>query len=106
MGFLPGGPIASIVVIALFALTLVVLAIAFYQLFRKAGFSGAMGLLMLVPIVNLVVALYLAFASWPVLAEIDCLRLQLASSAVAPPSTTGLEPHTGSTVASGVSAPA
>lgn len=90
MGFLPGGPIASLVILALFAVTLVVLAIAFYQLFRKAGFAGALGLLMVIPIVNLGVALYLAFAQWPVLAEMDRLKLQLASSAASsavPPDT-------------------
>ena len=48
-GLLPGGPIATVVIISLFAITLIVLAIAFYRLFRKAGFAGALGLLMLVP---------------------------------------------------------
>ena len=84
MGFLPGGPMTSIVIIGLFVVTLIVLAIAFYKLFQKAGMSGALGLLMLVPVVNLGVALYLAFAEWPVLAEIARLKLVVAS-AVAPP---------------------
>jgi hypothetical protein len=55
------------------------------RIFRKAGFAGALGLLMLVPVVNLFVALYLAFASWPVLAEIERLKLQIASAAAASP---------------------
>ena len=77
---LPGGPIASILILALFAVTLIVLAIAFYKLFEKAGFSGALGLLMLVPVVNLGVALYLAFAEWPVMAELARQKLIAASA--------------------------
>ena len=80
-GLLPGGPFASIFLVALFAVTLIVLAIAFYRLYQKAGFSGAIGLLMLVPVVNLGVALYLAFAEWPVLAELARVKLLAASAA-------------------------
>jgi len=79
-GFLPGGPLASIFLVALFAVTLIILAIAFYRLYEKAGFSGALGLLMLVPVVNLGVALYLAFAEWPVLAELARVKLLAASA--------------------------
>jgi ABC-type spermidine/putrescine transport system permease subunit II len=60
--------------------TLIVLAIAFYRLYQKAGFSGAIGLLMLVPVVNLGVALYLAFAEWPVLTELARVKLLAASA--------------------------
>ena len=70
MALIPGGPVASYVIIGLFVITLIVLAIAFYKMFTKAGMAGALGLLMLVPVVNLGVALYLAFAEWPVIAEI------------------------------------
>ena len=80
-GLLPGGPFASIFLIAFFAVTLIILAIAFYRLYQKAGFSGAIGLLMLVPVVNLGVALYLAFAEWPVLAELARAKLVAASAA-------------------------
>ena len=82
-GFLPGGPFASIFLVALFAVTLIILAIAFYRLYEKAGFSGAVGLLMLVPVVNLGVALYLAFAEWPVVAELA--RVKLVAASVSPP---------------------
>jgi hypothetical protein len=77
---LPGGPMTNTVVLVLFAVTLIVLAIVFYKLFTKAGFNGALGLLMLVPVVNLGVALYLAFAEWPVLAELGRVKLQAASA--------------------------
>jgi hypothetical protein len=80
-GFLPGGPVTSIVVVALFVITLVVLAIAFYKLFQKAGMNGALGLLMLVPVVNLGVALWFAFAEWPVLVELAHVKM-IAATAV------------------------
>lgn len=85
MGLIPGGPIAELVLLALFAITLIVLAIAFYRMFQKAGMAGALGLLMLVPVVNLGVALYLAFAEWPVLSELSRVKLSVASGATVPP---------------------
>jgi hypothetical protein len=78
-GILPGGPTTTIVLVAIFAVTLIVMAIAFYKLYQKAGFSGAIGLLAVVPVINLGVALYLAFAEWPVVAELAQVKLVAAS---------------------------
>jgi ABC-type spermidine/putrescine transport system permease subunit II len=89
-GLLPGGPIASIVIVALFVITLVVLAVAFYKLFQKAGFAGGLGLLMLIPVVNLGVALYLAFAEWPVIAELARVKLVAASVVPQAPAVAGV----------------
>jgi len=47
---------------------------AFCKIFSKAGYHWAFGLLMLVPIANLVMILYLGFSDWPVLKEIRQLR--------------------------------
>jgi hypothetical protein len=80
LGFLPGGPVADMVILGIFVVTLIVLAVVFFKLFQKAGFSGALGLLMLIPVVNLGVALYLAFAEWPVLAELARTKLLAASA--------------------------
>ena len=53
-----------------FAVVMMVLpTIAFWKICSKAGFSGALGLLMLVPVGNLILPLYLAFAEWPALKE-------------------------------------
>jgi ABC-type spermidine/putrescine transport system permease subunit II len=82
---LPGGPMTSMVIIGLFIVTLIVLAIVFFKLFEKAGFNGVMGLLMVVPVVNLGVALYLAFTQWPVLTELAQAKLQLASVGIGGP---------------------
>lgn len=39
----------------------------FWQIFSKAGFSGWLSLLMLIPLANLVVLYIVAFAEWPAL---------------------------------------
>lgn len=46
-------------------LTAVVLAIPMWRICVKAGYSGWLGLLALVPVANLVLLYFLAFASWP-----------------------------------------
>ena len=48
----------------------------FCKIFSKAGFSWALGLLILVPIANIIMAFYLAFADWPVQKEVRQLRQQ------------------------------
>jgi len=57
-------------VIALFCLMWVVgglvTVIPFWKICTKAGFAGALSLLMLVPIANIVLPFYIAFAQWPV----------------------------------------
>ena len=41
-------------------------AVIWWRIFANAGYSGAMGLLMLIPVVNLAMLLILAFGEWPV----------------------------------------
>ena len=43
-------------------------------IFSKAGYHWAMGLLVLLPIANLIVMIYFAFDRWPVLRELDLLK--------------------------------
>jgi len=43
--------------------------VAFWKICAKAGFPAALGLLMLVPVANLILPLYLAFADWPALTD-------------------------------------
>ena len=37
----------------------------FWKIFTKAGFNGALSLLMLIPFINVVMIFYLAFSEWP-----------------------------------------
>jgi hypothetical protein len=59
-----------VVIAAILAVTVVV----WWKICRKAGFSGWLGLLMIVPIANLVLPLVIAFADWPVLKELRALK--------------------------------
>lgn len=42
-----------------------IFVVPFWQIFSKAGFPGALSLLMLVPVLNVLTLFYLAFAAWP-----------------------------------------
>jgi len=52
--------------VLVFAFIGVVLIWPYWRIFAKAGFPGWYALSALVPLVNLIVFLYLAFAEWPV----------------------------------------
>ena len=60
-----------------FGLLVFILTIVIWcKIFSKAGYSWALGLLMLVPIANLVMMLVLAFSDWPIHREMRLLRQQ------------------------------
>jgi uncharacterized membrane protein YhaH (DUF805 family) len=60
------GPIFA--VMALIGLAIFVFMIfCYWKIFSKAGYSGALSLLMIVPLVNLILFIWFAFAEWPVL---------------------------------------
>jgi len=54
--------------------------LVFCKIFSKAGYSWAIGLLMLVPIANIIMAFFLAFADWPICKEVRKLKQQLEKS--------------------------
>ncbi len=59
--------VVILVVVVLFVV--VFLLIPYWRIFEKAGFSPALSLLMLLPIVNIAMIYYLAFAEWPSLKQ-------------------------------------
>lgn len=62
--------------IGIIAIASVILAIViWWRIFSKAGYSGALSLLMFIPIANLIMLLILAFAEWPIQAELNQLRM-------------------------------
>jgi len=77
-------PALAIVLALLFAfVVLVIVAIKLLiccKIFSKAGYSWALGLLMLIPIVNIIMAFFLAFATWPVQKELGRLKQQQPQS--------------------------
>lgn len=57
----------AFLIVGIFYIAMIVLMIvAYWKIWSKAGFNGAWSLLMLVPLVNLIAFLYLAFAKWPI----------------------------------------
>ncbi len=42
-----------------------IIVLPFWKIFSRAGFPGVLSLLMIIPIVNLVMIFFLAFAEWP-----------------------------------------
>jgi hypothetical protein len=50
--------------------------IMWWNIFSKAGYSGARSLLLLIPLVNLIIMIMFAFSKWPVLQELEQRRMQ------------------------------
>ena len=71
-------PVFSLIfVIFMIPVVLIVVAVKvliFCKIFSKAGFSWALGLLILVPIANIVILFVLAFAEWPIQRELRSFR--------------------------------
>jgi hypothetical protein len=53
---------------------LALMIVIWWKIFEKAGHPGWLGLLMLVPIANIIMILVLAFGEWPVHRELARLR--------------------------------
>lgn len=69
---------SALLIYFLIGIALIVFAVViWWKIFAKAGYSGAMGLLMFVPIANLIVLLILAFGEWPIRKELNYLRQQV-----------------------------
>ena len=81
--FIAGG--IGIIVFAFFMLLMVALSIViWWKIFSKAGYSGAMGLLMVIPLVNFIMMLVLAFGKWPIHRELEYLKQAQGSPPPAP----------------------
>ena len=64
--------ILSVVFVMLFFIIMTI--VVWWRIFGKTGYSGALGLLMLVPVANLVMFLILAFSTWPIEKELKALK--------------------------------
>ena len=73
-------PILVAALVALVVLVVLILTIAiiwiYCKIFAKAGYCWALGLLMMVPIVNIIMLCVLAMGDWPVLRELRQLKQQ------------------------------
>lgn len=72
-----GALAGSLLIVSIIGLVVTIFfAIVYWKIFAKAGYSGALGLLMFVPIANLIVLCVLAFGEWPIHKELNYLRSQ------------------------------
>jgi len=73
-------PVFVMIFVALVILTCLIVAIIkaliFCKIFSKAGYCWALGLLMLVPIANIIMPFVLAFGDWPIRKEMRLLKQQ------------------------------
>jgi len=82
-GFEPSAALMLIPMIiggVVWLVAMIITVVAFCKIFSKAGYCWALGLLMLVPIANLVMFLVLAFSEWPILKELRALKQSHGSS--------------------------
>jgi len=75
---LTGGVFVVFLLVAI-AITVLVWGV----LFKKAGYSFWLGLVMLVPIGNLIMLIWFLAAKWPIQAELERLRLLQPQASVA-----------------------
>lgn len=61
----------ELIIIAIIGLLVI---LPYWKIFSKAGFSGWLSLTQLVPILNIIVVFYLAFAEWPVQRELNRVK--------------------------------
>jgi hypothetical protein len=55
----------------------IIKALIFCKIFSKTGYHWALGLLMLLPIADLIMVLILAFGNWPIRRELETLRMRV-----------------------------
>lgn len=59
---------AMLMLVPLITFTIIMglcVVLPFWRIFSRAGFAGALSLLMFIPVVNIVMLFFLAFARWP-----------------------------------------
>ncbi len=76
--FAPVFGVALIIFVVFVLLIVTAVKILIYcRIFSNAGYCWALGLLMLIPIANIIMLFVLAFGDWPVQKELRLLKQQL-----------------------------
>jgi hypothetical protein len=70
------GGILILIMILFALLTIILMVVVFCKICSKAGYHWALGLLMLVPIANVILPFVLAFTDWPIQKELRQLKQQ------------------------------
>ena len=70
------GGILFLIMILFALLTSILMVVAYCKICSKTGYHWALGLLMFVPIANVILPLVLAFTDWPIQKELRQLKPQ------------------------------
>lgn len=68
------GAIPFLVLFIIICISLFITLFPFWRIFSRAGYPGALAILMLIPLANIILLFFLALAEWPVLRELNELR--------------------------------
>lgn len=63
-------------------ITVAIVVWLYWRIFAKAGVSGLFSFLMLVPVINIIVLAYLAFAEWPIQKKLEELAEKAPSQSI------------------------
>jgi uncharacterized membrane protein YhaH (DUF805 family) len=78
-------PVAGLIIVVIWLLFVLLVtaitALIYCRIFHKAGYSWALGLLMLVPIANIIMPFILAFGRWPIETKLRQLERQRTNPA-------------------------
>ncbi len=69
-----GMMMGSLMMIVMCLIVGILTAVAFWRICAKAGFPGWYGVAVVIPMVNLLLVLFLAFAEWPLGRKLSGLR--------------------------------
>ena len=61
-----------------FVILAVLPILVFSRIFMKAGFSGFLSLLLYIPVLNIVLIIWFAFAEWPIEKKLKALQSESA----------------------------
>ena len=61
------GPTELILIVIISFFSIAIVIVPYWKIYSKAGFSGWLSITMIIPLINVVMLFYLAFADWPVL---------------------------------------
>jgi hypothetical protein len=64
----------ELIVILIIVIILAVALLPWFMIYKKAGYSPAMGCLMYIPLVNVIMLFILAFTQWPIERELENAR--------------------------------
>jgi uncharacterized membrane protein YjdF len=78
------GVMIALLAICFLALALLIALLLWGTIYKKAGYSRAIGLLMLIPLVNVITLIWFAVARWPLEEEVARLRLNSGQPPVPP----------------------